>query len=140
MMDTRFELIRTQVEETLSGSWAQRWSNHHKLWDHEQAKQETIEKIKLDYLDICLKAEKEIASSEERVKQEEMALEALRGKDMAHEDEIKNAVILLTKAQRELGQKRNLLDNKRTFLLHFVNMLGDEQYQWPAYPKTSQVP
>lgn len=132
-MAARFDRLRVQFENDL-----QSMSHHHDGWDHEQSKSEMTDRLNLVYLEICRKSEEEIAAAKETVKQEEMALQALRGKDMAPEDEIENAVTLLMKARRELKKKRNLWGNKRLFLTHFLDTLSDVQFQWLVYSETDQ--
>lgn len=139
-MTARFDRLQVQFEKSLDESWSQHWSHLHKLWDHEQAKKEMADSINLLYNDTRRKTDVEIASAEERVKQEEMALKALRGKHMAPEDEIKNAVILLMKARRELDEKRNVWATKRAIMDRVLNMMVDEQDPCPGYPWTNQAP
>lgn len=123
----RFDRLRDDAEKALTPLF----SHYHKGWDRVNGMKRMGVHIKVLYHDMSLEADKEIASAEDNVKKQEMALNFLREKYLVHEDEIKNAVALLIRARRELEEKRNLWETERGVMKHWLNTLEDEQYGWP---------
>lgn len=85
------------------------------------------------------KAEFEIASAAEIVKEAEKTAERARETGSA-QDVIEHAEETVRKVRKELEVKRTDWAGKRAVIRHIIGLLEDVQYEWPLAPETDQAP